>query len=110
MPRPRILDEEKRTLEEARAELGTSGTPCNFSTAYNLVTKGSQLPDGSRLTLEAIRVGGRWITSREAIERFVITLTEAWSGRAPGAPAVTTKKERSRRLETADAQIAAMGI
>ena len=110
MSRPRILDEDKRTLEEARAELGTSGTPCNFSTAYNLVSKGCHLPDGTRLPLEAVRVGGRWITSKQAIERFVVALTEAWSGRAPGAPTITTKQERSRRLEQADAELTAMRI
>ncbi len=110
MSRPRILDEDKLTLEEARAELGTSGTPCNFSTVYNAVTKGSQLPDDSRLPLEAVRVGGRWITSKQAIERFVTALTEAWSGRATGAPTVTTKKELSRRLEKANAELTAMGI
>jgi hypothetical protein len=110
MSRPRILDEDRLSLEEARPHLGTNGEPCDFTTAYNAVTKGYQLPDKSRLRLEAIRIGGRWVTSRQAIERFVIRLTEAWSDPQTGAPVMDTRKEQSRRLAEANAALTAAGI
>ncbi len=110
MSRPRILDEDRLTLEEARAHFGTNGTPCDFTTVYHAVTKGSALPDGSKERLEAVRLAGRWITSKQAIERFVVALTEAWSDRASDVPTVPTKNENNRRLAKADAELTALGI
>ena len=116
MSRPRILDEDKRTLEEARPEFGTDGNPADFSTVYNAVTKGCALPDGGKEYLEAVRLGGRWITSKQAIERFVVALTEAWSGRAPGSAEIATRRQRRqhdeatrKRLAEVDAQLVALG-
>jgi hypothetical protein len=110
MSRPRILDEDRLSLEEARLELGTNNEPAHFSTVFLAVTKGTQLPDKSRLRLEAIRIGGRWVTSRQAIGRYVAVLTEAWTDPKSGAPIIPTLKETDRRLAKANAELSALGI
>ena len=45
------------------------------STVFRWVTKGAKTPSGAAVALEAVRVGGRWLTSRGAIARFVSALT-----------------------------------
>lgn len=74
-----ILTESVLGLADAANELPPSGRdrekPINFSTVYRWVLKGIVGPGRKRIRLEAVRVGGRWITSREAIQRFVERLT-----------------------------------
>src|SRR5438132_94236 len=41
------------------------------STVFRWIVDGVRLPDGRRLRLEAARLGGRWLTSGPAIERFI---------------------------------------
>jgi hypothetical protein len=106
----RILDEDKLSLEEARPLLGTGGKPCDFATIYRAVTAGHLLPNGERLKLEAARIGGKWVTSRLAIERYVIAMTAGWTDDESGSPTVATKREKSRRLADAEAALAARGI
>jgi hypothetical protein len=47
----------------------------SFSTILRWVTIGALSPDGKRVRLDAVRLGGRWITSREALQRFAEALT-----------------------------------
>ncbi len=89
--------------------LGTGGKPCNFTTAWRAVTQGHLLPDGSKLALEAVRIGGQWVTSKQAVERWVSEMTEKWTAEPCKTP-VTTKREKSRRLEAAERELAARGI
>jgi hypothetical protein len=44
------------------------------------ITRGIRLPDGERLRLEAVRIGGRWVTSLEALARFAERQTRAQGG------------------------------
>jgi hypothetical protein len=57
--------------------------PVSPSTIWRWISAGVRLPDGRRVKLAAIRLSGRWLTSLEAIERFVAaqtpTLTDAGS-------------------------------
>jgi hypothetical protein len=46
------------------------GRPVSLSCVLRWVLDGVKLPDGRRVRLEAIRLGGRWLTSREALQRF----------------------------------------
>jgi hypothetical protein len=73
----RIQDEHKLSLEEARLPFGTNGKPADFSTVYRAVTKGNIRPDGRREYLGVIRIGGAWATSREAISRYIESLSFA---------------------------------
>jgi hypothetical protein len=60
------------------------------STVFRWMTKGSKTVDGSAtVKLEAVRVGGRWLTSRGAVARFVQALTDA-------ATPILTSSERPR--------------
>jgi hypothetical protein len=47
------------------------------STVFRWITKGTRTTSGAIVKLEAVRVGGRWLTSRGAVARFVQALTDA---------------------------------
>jgi hypothetical protein len=49
---------------------GRRGRPCNLSTIFRWIIDGVRLPSGEVVRLEAVRLGGRWLTSAEAIQRF----------------------------------------
>jgi len=49
---------------------GRRGRPVCLSTILRWILNGALLPSGERLRLEAVRCGGRWITSVEALERW----------------------------------------
>ena len=49
----------------------------NPSTLFRWAYTGVKLPNGERLKLEAIRLGNRWLTSKEALQRFSDTLSAA---------------------------------
>ena len=63
-----LLDESILSLRDAAKMLGTKADsrPIHLSTLIRWRTRGLR---GVRL--EAIRIGGRWFTSREAVVRFV---------------------------------------
>lgn len=108
-----ILDEDRLSLGEARSVLGTNGKPCDFATVYRAVMRGHLLPSGERLRLEAIRVGGEWQTSRQAIARYVEAMTAGWLDPGSGAPLVMPSKASARRrreIERAQSEAAAIGI
>jgi hypothetical protein len=50
---------------------GRSGRPVSLSCIFRWISDGVLAPDGQRVRLEAARAGGRWITSVEAIQRFM---------------------------------------
>jgi hypothetical protein len=67
-------------------------------------------PRGVRL--EAARLGGRWITSPEALERFSAALTAQYV--TPSIqPSVSSQKDslrRSRQQERVEQELAALGL
>jgi Protein of unknown function (DUF1580) len=65
------------------------GRPVNVSTLFRWVTKGTR---GVRL--EALRLGGQWFTSEEALRRFAARLTE----RSLGCPAPDLRPPSASRL------------
>jgi hypothetical protein len=85
------------------------GSSVDPSTVFRWVTKGARTPGGQTVKLEAVRVGGRWLTSRGAVARFVAVLTAAAvpdSTSPPPAPRTSTVR---RRAEKAAAALKAMG-
>jgi hypothetical protein len=77
------------------------------STVFRWLTKGAKASDGRVVRLEAVRVGGRWLTSRPAVARFVDALTAAATpDRPPPAPSPAA---RSRAAEQAAAALERMG-
>ena len=105
----RILDEDRLSLEEVRPLLGTGGKPCDFTTVYRAVTKGNLLPNGEKLRLEAVRISGQWVTSRQALVRYVEAMTAAWTSETGERLTMPSKtnKARARELARVDAELAA---
>jgi hypothetical protein len=51
------------------------GKRVHLSTILRWIVSGAKGPGGDRIKLEAIRLGGSWKTSREALQRFGERLT-----------------------------------
>jgi hypothetical protein len=64
--RLRILDEDVHIVDDAARRLHVHPI-----TIRRLMLRGTTAPDGRRVLLESLRVGGRRITSREAIDRYL---------------------------------------
>jgi hypothetical protein len=71
------------------------------------VAAGVRLPDGTRVKLEAVKVGRELRTSREAWQRF-LTATSAPLGDAAGIPPATPAVRRNA-AEAAARELAAAG-
>lgn len=85
-----------------------NGKRCHLSTPLRWVLKGAKALDGTVVKLEAIRLGGRWITSREALQRFAERLTPSLDPRP--APAPRTDARRRRAAERAAAELERRGL
>jgi Protein of unknown function (DUF1580) len=109
-----LADERRIGLKEA-ASLYPSfreGKPTHLATVWRHVTRGVRLANGDTIRLEAYRLGGRWTTSAEAIERFMSRLTAGALGDEPDseAVAVPTTRQRQRQLERVDRELEKAGI
>jgi hypothetical protein len=82
--------------------------PVNPSTVFRWIKDGVRLPGGSRVRLEAVRLGGRWLTSGPAIERFIACQTPQFND----APAVRTPTpaQRAKAAERAGKELEKLGI
>jgi hypothetical protein len=68
---------------------GRNGAPVNGATLWRWVVDGVNLPGGRRLRLEGCRVSGRWLTSEQALARFIDAQTpnlDAGKDAAPRSP------------------------
>jgi hypothetical protein len=84
------------------------GRPVSFACVWRWVLSGARAATGQKVKLEALRLGGRWVTSREALQRFAEALT-------PRAEAVAVDPPRSsagrrRASERAGRALTAVGI
>jgi hypothetical protein len=59
------------------------GKVTHLSTLMRWIRTGAKSPTGEVVCLEAIRLGGRWMTSRAAIQRFADRLTPHPNGGSP---------------------------
>ena len=87
---------------------GRGGASCSLGCVLRWVLKGVKSPSGELVRLEAIRLGGRWLTSREAVQRFAERLTPNLSSEP--APTPRTPSQRRRADETAARELEHMGI
>lgn len=83
------------------------GTAVDPSTVFRWVTRGAKTPAGELVKLEAVRVGGRWLTSRGAVARFVTALTPP-AAPAP-APRPRSAGQRKRASEAAGKKLEKAG-
>src|SRR5438067_1404994 len=88
---------------------GRGGRRTHLSTLLRWVLKGSKAPSGQLVRLEAIRVGGRWMTSAEALQRFAEALTPRLGDTAP-APTPRTPAGRQRASAKAAVELEKRGI
>jgi hypothetical protein len=85
-----------------------SGKRTHLSTLLRWILVGAKAPDGSRVKLEAARLGGRWMTSREALQRFSDRLTPRPN--EPDVPAPRTPGTRRRASERAGKELDSLGM
>ncbi len=84
-----------------------NGKKTHLSTILRWILRGAKAPDGTLVKLEAARLGGRWLTSREALQRFSAKLTPST---AVEAPAPRTPATRSRASSRASAELERAGL
>jgi hypothetical protein len=104
-----ILSETTVTVAEVAARLpgARAATRVHPATVTRWILTGARTPSGCRVRLEAARVGGRWITSSEAVARFVAALT---APATPPDPTPRTPPVRHRASEAAAAELDRLGI
>src|SRR5262245_33811722 len=80
---------------------GRGNRPVNPRTLFRWISTGVKLPSGQVLRLEAVRLGGRWLTSAEALQRFADAQTPDLG--QPALPLPRTPTARRRDSERAEA-------
>ena len=105
-----ITHEQTISLTQAAAMLptGRRGRPVHLSCVMRWILSGASAPDGRRVRLDAIRIGGRWITSREALQRFAEALTPDVMVSPISTPRTPTRRQRAS--ERAARQLEDLGI
>jgi hypothetical protein len=101
--KPVALAEACRIVPPAR-----SGKKTHLSTILRWILRGAKSPTGELVKLEALRIGNRWVTSREALQRFAERLTPRLDGEPPSA--WRTLAQRSRASERASRELGKVGI
>ncbi len=101
---PISLEAAARLVPPARG-----GKRCHISTLLRWIVDGSRAPDGSRVRLEAVRLGGKWVTSAAALQRFAERLTPRPAD-GPAPPPPRTPGQRRRAAERAGAELQKLGI
>lgn len=95
--RPAVLRETMLSLVQARERFprfGKADRPISVACLTRWILHGIRLGDGTRARLEATKLGNRWVTSVEAIERFLVALTPSAGGAAQQSQAAPRPKGR----------------
>lgn len=83
----------------------------NRATVHRWVQRGVIVPDGRRVRLEAVRVGGIWMTDRAAVNRVVAECTGSVSDKPAGEnPPARTVSQRERAAGKAETELISLGI
>ncbi len=107
-----LLNETLLSFGQAARKLPAHRGPgrCSPATIWRWIRDGVKLPDGRRLRLEAIRIGGAWRTSEEALGRFVAAQTAAYlPSDAPATIPIRSPNKRQRDSERAARELEAEG-
>src|SRR5262245_26929628 len=91
---------------------GRADRPTSPATVWRWCRRGVKLPDGRVAVLEHVRVGGRWVTSRPAVVRFLALLTSAHPSPTdqPAPTPTQTPARRGRAAERAAEKLREAGI
>ena len=105
-----ILAGDGRSLSQAARRFPPyrQNKPVSLSTVYRWITRGVRLRDGTILRLEGARLGGRWLTSGPAIERFISRQTPNFD--TSPAPPPRTEAQRERAATRAAKALDDIGI
>jgi hypothetical protein len=87
---------------------GRDGKKTHLSTLLRWILKGVRTATGQLVKLEALRLGGRWICTRESLQRFAEALTPHLDGDPLSTP--RTPGKRQRAAEAAGKQLEKVGI
>jgi hypothetical protein len=87
---------------------GRRGRAVHLSCLLRWILHGAKGPDGGRVRLEGARIGGRWVTSKEAVQRFAERLTPDLD--ATPAPPPRTAAKRAKASARASAKLQKLGI
>jgi hypothetical protein len=74
---------------------GHGAEKTHISTLLRWIIRGAKAPDGSVVRLEGIRMGSRWFTSRQALQRFAARLTPQLDGDQPRPPRSIVARNRA---------------
>jgi hypothetical protein len=88
---------------------GRNGRRTHLSTLLRWILRGAKSPSGVVVRLEAARLGSRWLTSREALQRFSAALTPRLDSATPPS-GHRTPKQRERASERADRELDEAGF
>src|SRR4051794_30086728 len=84
--RPEVVPPLYITVAQAARGLppGRNGRPTHVSTIIRWITTGTISPAGETVHLRAVRMGGRWLTTREWVDDYARRLTPTCgAGREP---------------------------
>ena len=82
--------------EAAKLIPSAKGKHLHPASVWRWVRKGVVAPDGRRVKLDSAKVGGRWYTSREAVQRFLEALTQQFEvSAAPSPPRTSGQRQRA---------------
>jgi hypothetical protein len=75
-----MIDLSRETLlsfgQIAKLVPGRGGKPIDPATVWRWSRVGVRAPDGTMVKLECIKIGGRFCSSREALDRFIAATNE----------------------------------
>jgi hypothetical protein len=105
-----LLTENLIGLSEAARRLppGRRGRPVSFSCVLRWITTGVPGPDGQKVKLEAVRVGGRWLTTEQALARWAERLTPRFD--CDPVLARRTPTQQRRAADRAAKELEAFGL
>jgi hypothetical protein len=89
---------------------GRRGKKTHIGTLVRWIQNGVLLPSGERVRLEANRLGSRWLTSLQAIERFMAAQTPTPHDDAPAQRGRGACRRRQKASEEAAARLEQLGL
>jgi hypothetical protein len=87
-----------------------AGKPTHAATVWRWAAKGIRLRDGQLVRLETCRIGGRQMTSRGALSRFISAQTPSTDTDPRRMPAPPTQAKLNRVATRASKELDRIGI
>jgi hypothetical protein len=89
------LSHASKFLPSARRGRDGRSSPVSLSCLLRWVLDGVRTPDGKRVRLEALRLGGKWVTSLEALQRFAEAQTPMLEQPSISIPRSPAKRQKA---------------